>query len=79
MDKLCGVKPSTLARTIRGLVGEEATLYRRGVAIVNFLAQDRGDLSYASKELSRRMSSPMASDLPAMKRVARYLGRIQCG
>jgi hypothetical protein len=55
------------------LSGADATLYRRGVAIINFLAQDRGDLSYASKELSRRMSSPTSSDLPALKRVVRYL------
>jgi hypothetical protein len=55
------------------LNSEESTLYRRGVAIINFLAQDRGDLSYASKELSRKMSAPLTSDLPALKRVARYL------
>ena len=34
------------------LGAEESTFYRRSVAIINFLAQDRGDLSYASKELS---------------------------
>ena len=57
----------------RPLTAEESTMYRRGVAIINFLAQDRGDLAYASKELSRRMAAPVSSELPALKRVARYL------
>ena len=53
--------------------GSDATLYRRGVAKVNYLVQDRGDLFYASKELSRCMASPTVADLPVLKRVARYL------
>ena len=55
------------------LSAEESTLYRRSAAIINFLAQERGDLSYASKEWTRRMASPMCGDLPALKRVARHL------
>lgn len=54
-------------------MGEAATFYRRGVAKINYLAQDRGDLTFASKELSRCMSSPCESDLPGLRRVARYL------
>ena len=47
------------------LPAKEAALYRRGCARVNYIAQDRADLSFASKELSRTMSRPvraMSSD-----------------
>ena len=45
-----------------------------------FLAQDRTDLGYAVKELSRRMSKPKVRDTKDMKRLGRYLvgkGRVQ--
>ena len=55
------------------LAGEEATLYRAIVARLNYLAQDRPDLQYASKEVSRRMATPRRGDWAALKRIGRYL------
>ena len=52
---------------------EEATRYRGNVARANYLAQDRTDIQYAVKELSRKMSAPDYGDLRRMKRLARYL------
>jgi len=57
----------------RPLQAEELTLFRSGSARANYLAMDRPDLSFATKELCRRMSAPCARDLAALRRVARYL------
>ena len=38
-----------------------------------FLSQDRTDIGYAVKELSRRMSKPEVKDMKDMKRLGRYL------
>ena len=51
----------------------EASAYRGLATRTNFLAQDRVDLQYASKELSRWMSAPRRSDWEPMKRLGRYL------
>ena len=53
----------------------DATKYRRGVARVNFMAQDRPDLSVASRLMSQGMSSPREGDEKLLKRVIRYLRR----
>ena len=52
---------------------EETTRYRALCARLNFLALDRIDIQYASKEASRRMSSPQAGDWLLLKRIGRYL------
>ena len=39
----------------------------------NYLAQDRTDVQYAVKELSRRMSAPQGCDWTSTKRLGRYL------
>ena len=57
----------------RELPPAEAAAYRRGTARMNYIAQDRADLSYASKELSRTMSKPVYGDVARLKRVIRYL------
>ena len=57
----------------RLLEGNIVTEFRGLVARINFLAQDRGDLQYASKECSRKMSAPRQKDWEAVKRIARYL------
>ena len=57
----------------RRLVGEEATRYRALVARGIYLAQDRTDVGYAVKEMSRKMGTPWVSDMGKMKRFARYL------
>ena len=60
------------------LAGEEATAYRRLVARLNFLAQDRHDIAYATKELARGMANPKLSDWERLKRMGRYLvGRMR--
>jgi hypothetical protein len=53
--------------------GKEATKYRRGVARVNYLAQDRPDLAVAASLLSRSMAKPMVGDEVRLKRTVRYL------
>ena len=47
--------------------------FRRGAAKLNYLAQDRADLSFASKEISRRMSAPAVGDEVLLTRAVRYL------
>ena len=54
------------------LIGEELKLFQSVAARFNFLAMDRPDLLYSVKELMRKMASPRAQDLIALKRVARY-------
>ena len=51
----------------------EATMFRAAVARGNYLAQDRSDIQYAVKELSRGMSNPTQNDDKQLKRLARYL------
>jgi hypothetical protein len=52
---------------------EEVGAYRSGAARANYLSLDRPDISFATKELCRHMSSPRRRDVEALKRVARYL------
>ena len=52
---------------------EQATKFRGLVARCNYLAQDRVDLQYASKEASRRMARPCNGDWKMVKRIGRYL------
>jgi len=54
----------------------QTTRYRGIAARLNFLAQDRPDLLYASKEASRRMSGPRQGDWGLLKRIGRYLIRV---
>ena len=51
----------------------EASSYRGLAARANFLSQDRPDLQYASKEMSRWMAVPRRSDWDLAKRLRRYL------
>jgi len=52
---------------------EDATMFRSVVARANYLSQDRSDIRYAVKELSRSMSAPRAGDINRLKRFGRYL------
>ena len=54
-----------------------ATEYRRAVARVNYMAQDRCDLSSASKAMTQSMSNPRAGYDMLVKRVIRYLRNVQ--
>ena len=53
----------------------DSKLYRGCVALLNYMSQDRADLSVASKEVSKSMASPSSADWVPVKRVARYLSR----
>ena len=55
------------------LSAADAKLYRGCVALLNYMSQDRADLSVASKEVSKNMASPTSIDWAPVKRVARYL------
>ena len=52
---------------------EDARVFRMLVARGNYLAQDRPDIQFSVKELSRAMSSPSQADWVALKRLGRYL------
>jgi hypothetical protein len=49
------------------------TAYRSSAARANYLAADRIDCQYASKEICRWMSAPKTTSWAAMKRIVRYL------
>ena len=51
----------------------QANQYRGLVARANYLSQDRSDIQYAVKELSRTMSSPTIGCWERLKRLGRYL------
>ena len=53
----------------------DAKRYRRAVARINYMSQDRCDLSSASKVLTQSMANPRAGDEALVKRVIRYLRR----
>jgi hypothetical protein len=55
------------------LEGKEITRYRGLSARVNYLGQDRCDVQFSAKTLSRGMAKPTRGDLGKMKRFARYL------
>ena len=55
------------------LQGEMATKVRRGIARINYMAQDRPDLSAAAKAMSQHMSQPREGVLNSINWCVRYL------
>jgi hypothetical protein len=55
------------------LVGKQRSQYRGMVARANYLAQDRCDIQFAVKVLSRGMAKPTTGNWQALKRLGRYL------
>ena len=53
--------------------GPQASKFRRGVAKLNYLAQDRGDMAYASKGVSKHMAKPCLRDEKMLIRAIEYL------
>ena len=49
-----------------------AKIYRRAAARLNYIALDRIDIGFASKECSRGMANPTEGDILKIKRVLRY-------
>ena len=70
-----GVKTEAPEEEAEDMEPRLATLYRRGAAKANYMSQDRPDISFASKELSRSMARPRVGDEMKLKRLARYLQR----
>ena len=59
---------------------EETTMFRAVAARLNYLSQDRPDITFATMRLCSKMSRPDAQDLKNMKRVGRFLvGRPRVG
>ena len=52
---------------------QESTNYRQLAARANYLAMDRPDVGYATKELCRHLSAPTKDSVEALKRLVRYL------
>ena len=55
------------------IASQRGSLYRSLVMRIAYLAQDRGDLQYATKELARGMSEPTEWYWSQLKRLGRYL------
>ena len=51
----------------------ESTLYRELAARLNYLAMDRPDIQFATKEVARHMANPTTGNWLLMKRLGRYL------
>ena len=54
------------------LEGEDATL-RSLTTRCSYLAEDRPDLRFATKEVARLMSTPCSMGMDRLKRIGRYL------
>ena len=52
---------------------ESARIVRRAIARVNYMSQDRPDLSVASRMMSQQMANPREGSRLAVRRVIRYL------
>jgi hypothetical protein len=57
----------------RPLGNEEQQLFRSLAASLNYLANDRPDIGFATKELCRAMSNATELDMLKLKRLGRYL------
>ena len=69
-----GVKPTKEAVAAdKALATEKQTAFRGVTARGNYLAADRPDVQYATKEICRWMAQPSEAGLAALKRLGRYL------
>ena len=50
-----------------------STRTRRSIALLNYLSEDRPDIAYISKELSKHMANPFTGTLKALHVVIKYL------
>ena len=55
------------------IVGDDATRFRGVAARCNYLAFDRPDMQFATKEICREMSKPTTGSLRRLQRLGRYL------
>ena len=54
---------------------EETTMFRAVATRLNYLSQDRPDITFATMKLCSKMSRPDAQDVKNMKRLGRFLVR----
>ena len=54
---------------------QDITEFRSQAALANFVAADRMDIQYATKEACRSMARPTVASLRRTRRLARYLVR----
>ena len=52
---------------------DQIKLYQSVGALINFIAFDRPDLLFSTKEVLRYMSKPTACDMVRLKRIVRYI------
>ena len=57
---------------------KEATQYRALAARLNYLALDRADIQFATKEVAKYMATPKQGNWFLLKRLARYLIGAPC-
>ena len=58
--------------------GSQATAYRSIAARCNYLAMDRGDIQFATRQACKAMAGPKKRDWRRLKRIGRYLkGRLK--
>ena len=63
-----------LAEGEEALDREQSWVYRRSAtARISYLAQDRPDIQYASKEACRNMAHPCVCECHLVRAIARYL------
>ena len=62
-----------LTEEVEPLNAQDAKVFRGLAARLNYLAQDRPDVQFAAKEVSRRMARPSTRDWGLLKHVGRYL------
>lgn len=67
------IKPGDNPGDEQELGPRETSIFRGIVGRANYLSQDRSDIKFATKELSRRMAESRLRDVNASKRLARYL------
>lgn len=61
------------AATRAPLIGYQAIHVRRGIAITNYMAQDRPNLSVTARVLSQHLATPTEGTEMSLKRAIRYL------
>ena len=68
-----GEKTKSILENDSELQGMDHRMYRALAARANYLALDRPDIQFATKEICRAMSNPTKSDWLKLKRLGRYL------
>ena len=68
-----GAREEASADTRTRLSESDRTAYRSNVMRLAYLALDRVDLQFCTKELAKQMQAPCSADYDALKRVCRYL------